>query len=230
MSSIGRSVNAVLARACSQSNFMFWRDLENAGVFEQRLQPRERVARRRIWPGSEAAAPNRSPPSPLPVAERDVAGAARRRRASEMPTSSACIGSSEVVSVSIATWPASWLRAIQRVELVQGATRSRSCRVDRRVARRLGAGGGELLRSQRRLRLARHGLSPLAARSLRALRGEGWGRGVPRTSSPGSPAPRYPDPRPRGGGAKRRHSWSQHPLLHRPDRSANTRRRVASAW
>ena len=52
-------------------------DLEHAGVFEQRLQQRERLAPPRIWPGARPPPPKRSP-SPCAMADRDVAGLARR--------------------------------------------------------------------------------------------------------------------------------------------------------
>ena len=64
------------------------------------------------WPGRRSAPPKRSPASPLRWRERDVDRRVPALTHSDMPTRSACIGSSDVVSVSTARRPASNASAI----------------------------------------------------------------------------------------------------------------------
>ena len=86
-------------------------ELHDARVFEKRLQPRERRASLDLA-GREPAGEQAAVLSLGAMGERDVAGAPGAI-ASEMPMSSACIGSGEEVSVWSATWPASVAAAIQ---------------------------------------------------------------------------------------------------------------------
>ena len=75
MSSIGATSTPRWANTC-QSNFAFWRDLEHAGVFEQRLQQRDRFGLGNLARREPAAAEQIA--VAVAMADRDVAGLARR--------------------------------------------------------------------------------------------------------------------------------------------------------
>ena len=104
MSSTGATVDAVL-REDQPVKFDVLRDLQHGVVLEQRLQHGRALRRRRNWPGDEIAAAEEI----AGAGARDGrAGCSRRgpaASASETPTRSRLIGSSEVVSVSSATTP-----------------------------------------------------------------------------------------------------------------------------
>ena len=118
---IGRDGAAPLAPSPARSNFRFWPILRTRGVLEQRLQPRRRACERASGP---AAGRRRTDPP----CRGAGAGHSRRgpaRSASEKPTSSACSGSSEVVSVSKATTPCLARLGDPVVEPLERATPSR---------------------------------------------------------------------------------------------------------
>ena len=113
------------APARAQSYLRFCPIFRTDGVLQQRLQ--QRRAPRRSGPAAmhAAAAESKSPPAAA------MRRAARSRpcpapRASEKPTSSACMGSRLVVSVSKAKRPAARASAIQ-LRAGRASSRSRNC-------------------------------------------------------------------------------------------------------
>jgi hypothetical protein len=64
VSSIGDMSDAVLSKH-QPVEFQILSDLENAPAFKQRLERRQRFARRDLIPAQRVPPPNRSAPSPL---------------------------------------------------------------------------------------------------------------------------------------------------------------------
>ena len=158
VSSIGRDVDAA-PREDQPVVLHVLADLEDAGVFQQRLERGERVAlrdlvRRRARLRREQVAAALA--AAVAMAERHVAGLVRRDREREAARARACIGSRLVVSVSTATTPASRARAIQAFSRSSVAHRlvfasGRSCAARAAVGARGGERGGREARLRRPL-------------------------------------------------------------------------------
>ena len=205
------------AKTC-QSNLMFWPILRTPGPRAAASAPRA--------PARSGSGRAPSPPPnrlPLPLRRPAMGRAARSRprsgaSASAKPHSSACIGSSAVVSVSIATTPARAPRAIQASSRSSVAHDLVARAVDLGLARSVQPRRGERLR---RDRLAGRRASPRPARR-RAAAGQRQPGAVrrPRQVACGAPIGR-PQPSRRVGRLAQRRL--------RPARSPPPRRRTNSA-
>ena len=188
------------AKIC-QSYFRFCADLEDAGVFQQRLERVERrllrnLVRRRAWPPARTGRCR-------PARRRRDGRAARSRprcrpTASEMPHSCAFIGSRLVVSVSIATTPSPWrarsrrssrssVRTVSYLRAVElgwpcAAAMRRGQRRRRQVAARLGLAARLRRRREQVAALAGARREPCAGAVAGARRRRG-GRGRRPTSA-----------------------------------------------
>ena len=158
------------SRTCSCGAILRTPGASSSGFSSASASALRDLARRELAAAEEIVGP------PVAMAERDVAGAPRRD-ASEKPMSSACSGSSEEVSVSMATTPASKASCDPALQFIARASRSRRpsgrswlARLGRPRGGEAGAASSAARRAgarRRRVRRALIGGAPAAARRRR---------------------------------------------------------------